>query len=157
MTARKTENVERELTRDEIDAHERTEFIATLTVAEIMAIVLTRIKTTCAATITETKSGGQFGGTIEFDWRGRTVADVLRFATADRRIALAPSIRKNIVKHRSTKTIKSVVAAPGVRDAATRIVTESDVETYLNTVDQSVIDGIMERVNARRSDDDTNE
>ncbi len=127
-----------------------------MNIDEIMSITLNGVKTTCAATITETTTGGQFAGTVEFDWTGRTVADMARFATADRRIALAPSVRKNITSYRSKKTITSRVSAPGVRDAATRIITVSDVETFLGTVDPSVVDDMVARViAARNTDNDT--
>lgn len=111
------------------------------------------VKTTCAATITNTKTKGQFAGTVEFNWNGRTIADALKYATADRRIAIAPMVRKNTSKYRGQKTIKSNVAAPGVRDAATRIITATDVETFLASVDPSVMADMVKRVQARRTDD----
>ncbi len=114
---------------------------------------MTGIATTIAATITNPKTNAQWIGTLEFDWGGRTLADVLRYASADRRIAVASSIRRDPGAHRGVETIKITVPAPGVRDAATRIVSVSDVESFLDDAPQSVIDAMMVRVTERRNTD----
>ena len=112
---------------------------------------LVGVHTQIKAEITDTKTGTTFNGTLDFDWSHRTVEEVLAFAAKDRRIAIAPSVRKNIMKYRSTKAIKIVVASPGHRDTPSRIMTPEDVVSMLSTKTDAEIEAMLTAARAKRA------
>jgi hypothetical protein len=127
-----------------------------MTTDEIMAIRLTGITATQPCVITESGTNGtgvQFVGDMVIDYGARTVGDVLRRCTSNVVIASAPAIRKHIMDYRSKKTINVKCPAPGSRERATSITTQSDVKTFLCNPEtpQSVVDAMFADVMAKRN------
>jgi hypothetical protein len=125
-------------------------------VEKLMATKLTGITATQPCVITETGTNGngvQFRGSMVIDYGSRTVGDVLRRCTSNVVIAAAPAIRKHIMDYRSKKTVSVKCPAPGSRERATSITTQSDALEFMadpNTP-QSVVDQLIADVITRRT------
>ncbi len=130
-------------------ATKRTDDMNKNEIAKIMETRLTGVIVTQPATITHTKTGGQFVGDIVADFSNLTVGDAVRRAMSNIVIATAPNVRANITKFRSVTEIKIAAPRPGKRERATAITTVDDVVSFLAGKSASEIALIMDTVKSK--------
>ncbi len=109
------------------------------------------VTTRISASVKNQQTGAVYTGKIDFDWSGVTLADVLAFASADRRITWANTHRKNIAKYRGRKSVSVVVAAPGVRERIDRVFTDDDAVAFLSGITDAERDAIIERARNKKA------
>jgi hypothetical protein len=116
-----------------------------MTIEKLMATPLTDLVARIAASVTNKQTGANWTGHIDFGFGRCTVADLVQWAMADRKITWANANRKRIAEYVGRDVITVALAPVGTRERVARVITESDVETFMSGLTDEQIADLVKR------------
>jgi len=100
-------------------------------------------------------------GDVHHDMSGLTIGDVIDIATAEFMVKWAAVVRDdipaNIPNHRTATETAWAIPSPSNRGRTRRQPTTAQLDARLESMSADDIAAMMARINARNTDDDTNE
>jgi hypothetical protein len=126
-----------------------------MTVDKLMQTKLTDVIGRIAASVTNKQTNANWTGNIDFDFSRCTVADLMQFAMADRKITWANANRKHIDDYRARKSVTVAVPPPGTRDHVGRVITDATaIEHVAVSMDRDTALAMINAEFDRRNTDD---